>query len=112
MSSIRLTIAEEYQHKSKQARSRLLHVHEANNQYGGGILERRCCVQGSMCIKTHRIVMRAVGEMLIYERELTTIQYHGKYTNLLYCNYFAGSFIHCRKYFPVLIICCKKFPQN
>ena len=60
------TTAEEYHHQSKQARSRL--PLEANNQYGGGILERRCCVQGSTCIKTHGIAMRAVGEMLIYER--------------------------------------------
>ena len=49
-SAIRSTTAEEYQHQSKQARSRL--PHEANNQYGGGrILERRCCVRGSTCIE-------------------------------------------------------------
>ena len=41
-SSICLTIEEEYQHQSKQARSRL--PYEANNQCGGGVLEQRCCV--------------------------------------------------------------------
>ena len=70
-SSIRLTTVEEYQHQPKQARSRL--PHKANNQYAGGILERRCGVRGSMCIKTHGIAMHVVGEVLIYERELTTI---------------------------------------
>ena len=50
----------------------------------------------------------AVGEVLIYERELTALQYHGKCTSNLYHNYFAGLIIHCRKYFAVLIICCTK----
>ena len=63
-SSIRLTTAEEYRHQSKEARSRL--PHEASNQYGEGILERRCCVRGSTCIKTHGIAMHAIGEVLIY----------------------------------------------
>ena len=36
------------------------------------------------------------------------LQYHSKRTNTLYCDYFAGSFIHCRKYFAVLIIRCTK----
>ena len=63
--SIHSTTAEEYQHQSKQARKRL--PHEANNQYGGGRLEQRCCVQGytCTCIKTHGVAMRAVGEVLI-----------------------------------------------
>ena len=52
--------------------------------------------------------MRAVGEVLIYERELTTLQYNSKCTNISYRNYFAGSFIDCRKYFTVLIIRCTK----
>ena len=56
---------EEYRHQSKQVRSTL--PHEAINQYGGGILERYRCVGGSTCIKTHGILMRAVGEVLIYE---------------------------------------------
>ena len=99
------TTAEEYQLQSQQARSRL--PHEVNNQYGGGILGRRCCVRGSMCIKTHWIAMRAVGEVMIYEQELTTLQYHSKCTNISYRNYFTGSFIHCRNYFAVLIIRCK-----
>ena len=86
--------------------------HEANNQYGGGILERRCCVQRSTCIKTHGIAMRAVGEVLIYERELTMLQYHSKCTNISHCNYFTSLFIHCRKYFTVVIIPCTKFSHN
>ena len=52
--------------------------------------------------------MRAVGEVLIHERKLTTFQYHSKRTNISYRNYFAVSFIHCRKFFAVLIICCTK----
>ena len=42
-SSIHSTTAEEYQHQSKQVRSRL--PHEANIQYGGGILEWECYVR-------------------------------------------------------------------
>ena len=51
-------------HQSKEARSKL--PHEASNQYGEGIVERRCCVRGSTCIKTHGIAMHAIGEVLIY----------------------------------------------
>ena len=58
-SSIRLTTANDYQHQSKQARSTL--SNKAKNQYHGDILEQRCCVGGSTCIKMHGIVMRAVG---------------------------------------------------
>ena len=66
-SSIRSTTAEEYQRRSKQARSTCRLPHEANNQYGGGLHERRCYVQGSTCIKTHGIAMHAVREVPIYE---------------------------------------------
>ena len=50
----------------------------------------------------------AVGEVLIYEQNLITLQYHSKCTNILYRNYFAGLIIRCRKYFAVLIIRCTK----
>ena len=50
----------------------------------------------------------AVGEVLIYEQELTTLQYHSKCTTISYCSYFAGLIIRCKKYFAVLFICCTK----
>ena len=34
--------------------------------------------------------------------------YHSKCTNILYHNYIAGSSIHCRNYFAVLIVRCTK----
>ena len=86
-----LTTAEEYQHQSKQVRSRL--PHEANNQYGGGILERRCCVQGYHMYKD--TWNATVGEVLIYEQELTSLQYHSKCTSISYCTYFAGLIVRC-----------------
>ena len=54
--------------------------HEVNNQYGGGILELRCCVRGYHVYKDAWDA--AVGEVLIYERELKTLQYHSKCTNI------------------------------
>ena len=104
-SSIHSTTAEEYYHQSKQARSRL--PHEANNQYGGCVLERHYCVRRYHVYKDAWDA--PVREVLICERELTTLQYHSKCTNILYRNYFAGLIIHCIKYFAVLIICCTKF---
>ena len=50
----------------------------------------------------------AVGEVLIYEQELITLQYHSKCTNISYRNYFAGLIICCKKYFAVLINHCTK----
>ena len=106
VSLIHSTTAEEYQHQSKQARSRL--PHEVNNLYGGGILERCCCLQGYHVYKDAWVAV--VGKVLIYmdERELTTLQYHSKCTNISYRNYFAGLIIRCKKYFAVLIIRCTK----
>ena len=51
--------------QSKQARSRL--PHQVNNQYGGGILERHCCVRGYHVYKD--VWEAGVGEVLICERE-------------------------------------------
>ena len=52
----------------------------------------------------------AVGEVLIYERELAMLQYHSKCTNISYRNCFAGLIICCRKYFAVFnYSLCEKF---
>ena len=103
VSSIRSTTAEGYQPQSKQARSGL--SHEANNQYGEGILERCCCVWGPTCIKMPGIAMCAIYRRGAdsWQRFSTTAN-----TNISHRNYFASSFIHCRKYFAVSIICCTK----
>ena len=57
--------------------------HEAINQYGGGILERRCCVRASMHVYKDALDHdAAIGKVLIYELELKMLQYHSKRANI------------------------------
>ena len=55
MTSICSTIAEEYQHQSKQVRNTCRLPHEVNNQYGRGPRYSNDAIvfEGAMCIKTH-----------------------------------------------------------
>ena len=105
---IEIFLTKELVHASS-IRSTTVRLHKANNQYGGGILERHCCVQGEHVYKDAWDA--AVGEVLIYEQELTTLQEHSKFTSISYRNYFAGLIIQCRKYFTVSIICCTNFRE-
>ena len=102
-----MTTAED---QSKQARSRL--PHQVNNQYRGGILKRRCCVQGYHVYKD--MWEAAVGEVLICEREPDNAsnRYAVDAKRRNYCWTFASrtnKCVRCRKCFTGLIICCTKY---